>query len=453
MEFKIKVRLVVIKALSRVVILLSIFTLGAWSTKHSLFGGTKIPHQAKQIVIGFADLPVKFKLIYQTFLCFLPPKGSPDHYSDYRPNRLSGSALSGFILVPLINEEGVNQFRLINLANCSERTIYESNEMWPKSHEYSDILYNFDSTRVPPFSHRGRTISGHLSKTGILVYALNGNDLIAVDIRSQKPIWRIKGTFHHSIEMDHEGNYWACGASMGKRSTKELGFLHSNSTFIDQHLVQVSPAGRILQNISLADLLMESGLEFLLYGISNPDLNHDPLHLNQITPVLEDSGVFRKGQLLVSARNMSAIFLVDLETKKILWHKIGPWMNQHSVKVYSNSTFSLLDNHSFASGNFWLASKWASRIVTHNLQSGETTVIPFNIKQPRKMRLAVEGRVIPINGNTWLFEDCHQGTIMIFKDGDLAFKWSNSYKNGKNGITSWCQYIPENDTPSELREL
>jgi len=226
---------------------------------------------------------------------------------------------------------------------------------------------------------------------------------------------------------------------------------HSNKVFEDQTLVKVSPSGKILQVVSVADLILNSGLEYLLYGSANPNVNFDPIHLNQITPILSDSGVFKKGQILVSLRNISTILLVDPDSESVAWHGSGNWMNQHCVMPVGPSTFSVLDNHSFASGEYWLNSTWRTRIVTHNIETGKSSEIRFNGESPRDFHIPIEGRALPANSNHWMIEDCLNGTIMIFGNRKLVFKWSNLYPDGTVGITSWCRYMSSEAVPNFLK--
>lgn len=112
---------------------------------------------------------------------------------------------------------------------------------------------------------------------------------------------------------------------------------------------------------------MKSGLEYLLFGVSNPVCNFDPIHLNQIYPIVNDNGFFKKGLILISLRNLSTIILLDPDTGKVLFHQTGPWMNQHCVVQTKRSSIAVLDNHSLASGEYWLDPNWKTRILEHDL--------------------------------------------------------------------------------------
>lgn len=364
----------------------------------------------------------------------------------------SGSnRISGYLLVSCISSNGANVVSLINLSNrVSQIICLPPNK--DRELQYSDYLNGSEPRRQSSFSSRHRVWYPYLSKEGALTYAIPWNDLISVDLKTGQEKWRIRGAFHHSIEPDSNGDLWACGAVRpGSVANPKIKQRHCNDVFEDQTLVKVSPSGKILQVISVADLILNSGLEYLLYGSSNPDVNFDPIHLNQITPILSDSGRFKKGEILVSLRNISTILLIDPDSQRVVWHGSGNWMNQHCVMPVGPSTFSVLDNHSFASGEYWLNPEWRTRILTHNIETGQSSEISVNGQCPRDFHIPIEGRALPIHSVNWMLEDCIQGTIMIFENQNLIFKWSNLYPDGTVGVTSWYRYMSLNEMPDFVK--
>jgi len=125
---------------------------------------------------------------------------------------------------------------------------------------YIDHLIASESRRQSSFSSRYRVWHPYLSKDGALTFTIPWNDLISVEVKTGQEKWRVRGAFHHSIEPDANGNLWVCGAvepqSISKGKSKSQ---HSNTVFHDQALVRVSSSGQILQLISIADLILNSG--------------------------------------------------------------------------------------------------------------------------------------------------------------------------------------------------
>ena len=429
---------------------LAIFS--SWATRHAIGGGHRFSAGVRKSVLAFAEFPTQAKSLIGLFNNYLPPKGGVNIYSGYLEAASLSNDISGFILVSSVSSNGASVVSLMNLSNQSCRVI-DISVNGNTSNQYSDHLVGSEPRRQSSFSSAHRVWHPYLTKDGTLTYIIPWNDLVSVDLKTGQEKWRVRGAFHHSIEPDDNGDLWVCGAvqpeSISNQNSKTK---HSNNVFEDQALVRVSPSGKILQVVSVADLILNSGLEYLLYGSSNPNVNYDPIHLNQITPILSDSGVFKKGQILVSLRNISTILLIDPTLESVVWHGSGNWMNQHCAKPVGPSTFSVLDNHSFASGEYWLNSAWRTRIVTHNIETGRASEIRVNDKSPRDFHIPAEGRALPVNSNHWMIEDCLNGTILIFGNQKLVFKWSNLYPDGTVGITSWCRYMSSDTVPEFLQK-
>ncbi len=419
--------------------------LSSWATRHAINGGTRFSEKQRDLVLHVAELPNKVKVALSIFRKSAHPKGGSNIYSNYIESAKSTNLLSGFLLISRLAGSGDSRVSIINLSNNVSREINIPKNV-NSSGKYTDSLNGSEPYRQEANSGQQIFWHPHLSENGWLTYCTLWNDLISLDLNNMQVRWKVRGTFHHSIEVDYNGDFWACGSIQpGSIRGAKDNIKHSNNRFEDQALVKLSPSGNILKTISVADLISKSGLEYLLYGVSNPNLILDPLHLNQITPILQDDGLLLRGFLLVSLRNLSTILLVDPDSETINWHQTGPWMNQHCVLATGKSEFSVFDNHSFANGNYWLKPDWRNRILTHDMESGKTEEVELNKKSPRRFYIPTEGRAKKIGPDIWMIEDSAGGTIMFFKDQKLIFKWSNVYKDGTVGATLWCRYI-QSDT-------
>jgi hypothetical protein len=430
---------------------LSLMVVSSWATRQAINGNQRFSGGTGNFILTLAESPTRAKLLFNLLNNYSSPKGVSNIYRGYLEPHFFSNSLSGFVLVSSVSSNGTSDLSLIKLSNQSRRKIQLPKNSG-RSHIYSDYLTGSEPKRQSSFLSRQRVWHPYLSKDGILTYIIPWNDLVSVDLRTGQEKWRIRGAFHHSIELDANGDLWVCGAVQPQSISKpESKTRHSNKIFEDQVLVKVSPSGKILLLVSVADLILNSGLEYLMYGSSNPNVNFDPIHLNQITPIVSDSGLFKKGQVLISLRNMSTIMLIEPDSQSVVWYRSGNWMNQHCVFPIGPSTFSLLDNHSFASGEYWLNSTWRSRIVKYNIETGESSEVQVNDQSHGGFYIPIEGRVQSVGFNHWMIEDCLNGTIMIFGNQKLLFKWSNLYYDGTVGITSWCRYMSSESIPEFMK--
>jgi hypothetical protein len=431
---------------------LFLMMLTSWATRHAIGGGQRFSDGVKKFVLAFAKFPGQAKDVVGLLGNYFPPKGIPDPYKNLFTVSTGSQSLSGFLLVSCISSNGANSVSLINLSNgvLRDLDVPKNNDF---GNQYSDHLIGSESRRLSAFTCRHRIWNPYISREGLITYIVPWNDLIAVDLKTGRQKWRIRGAFHHSIEPDANEDLWVCGAIDPETiNSPESKTPHSNKIFEDQALVRVSKTGKILQTISVADLLSRSGLEYLLYGSSNPNLNFDPIHLNQITPINRDAGLLKKGQILISLRNLSTIVLVDPTSQSVVWHKSGKWMNQHCVMAIGPSTFSVLDNHSFASGYDWLNPQWRTRIIKHNIETDVSCEILANAELLKNLKIPLEGRALSVDSDTWIIEDSHAGTIMLLRGNNVVSKWVNKYPDGSVGVTSWCRYISNDSVPAFLLE-
>ena len=105
---------------------------------------------------------------------------------------------------------------------------------------------------------------------------------------------------------------------------------------------KVSPSGKLLFRHSVAQILIRHGYTNWLFTMGM--YQADPMHLNDIEPVLDDGPYWKKGDLFLSLRNVSAVLLYRPSTDQIVWIKRGPWIGQHDVDVLDDHRIGIYDN-------------------------------------------------------------------------------------------------------------
>ena len=110
-------------------------------------------------------------------------------------------------------------------------------------------------------------------------------------------------------------------------------------------LTRVSTAGKVIERRSFARILINNDLQAMLLGRSGFFFHGDLMHLNQISVAAKDSLHWKQGDLLISARHLSTVFLYRPSTDKILWKMTGPWLNQHAAEFVDDHRISVFDNN------------------------------------------------------------------------------------------------------------
>ena len=195
-----------------------------------------------------------------------------------------------------------------------------------------------------------------------------------------RAMWIQPGQLHHSIDLTEDGRYiWTLreggfarpGASAGPENPPNTGAVKLDLR-----------TGEILQEIGVADLIDanpglgifelgrrdESAVETNIPGVQG-FWPHDPVHFNDADPLPQSLASafpqFQAGDLLLSARNLNTIVVVDPDTLRIKWHHTGGMMRQHDPDWQPDGTISVYDN---AMG------MGASRIVSISPQTNQVRV-------------------------------------------------------------------------------
>ena len=119
----------------------------------------------------------------------------------------------------------------------------------------------------------------------------------------------------------------------------------TNQQFNEDGILHISSDGVILTDIGLTEVFINSNMENLIF---NGPLEIDPYHLNHVSIIEKDIEKFnlKKNDLILSLRHKSMVAIYRPDEKKIIFYKIGPWENQHSVKFdhKSNSLYMFNNN-------------------------------------------------------------------------------------------------------------
>jgi hypothetical protein len=291
---------------------------------------------------------------------------------------------------------------------------------------------------------RFRTMHPLLTKDGALVFHGQVSPIVSVDACGGKE-WRTdKLAYHHSLNVDADGNYWSPAKV---RSEGDI----SNADKTHDALAKISPGGALLWSKTIPDLLVENGMTHLIYHAY--ERTPDPVHLNDIQPALADGPYWKKGDLFVSLRTPSLILLYRPSTGKIIWQKAGPWIEQHDVDILDDHRISVFDNNvqDRGKGGFIDGS---SQVRIYDF-STDTVSTPLE-------QAALDARILAVNngladhtasGLTIVEEDT-AGRILIFgAEGTLDAEYVNRAENGKLYRMGWSRYVDADTANAALSKL
>ena len=276
----------------------------------------------------------------------------------------------------------------------------------------------------------------YLTPDGALVVKSTDTPLIAYD-GCARQLWLQDGVmFHHSTESDGAGGLWVPSV------IEPTGVKGVSQRFEDDGLSHVGADGAIIETISLTELMLRHGLQHLVFQVGNYD--DDPLHLNDIQPVLSDGPWWKKGDLFLSLRHRSLVMLYRPSTDEIVWMQQGPWMGQHDVDILDDHRIAVFNNRAQSRTNGVGTVDGTSEILIHDFATGTTTSPYHDAMAREKVGALFEGLYTFLPSGELVIEDHNSGRILFLAaDGSKLGQFINRNPDGKVYEIGWGRYIDQ----------
>lgn len=254
-----------------------------------------------------------------------------------------------------------------------------------------------------------RTLYGiHLLPDGSVIFTEqeDGGGIVKVDGCGNIQ-WSLEGNYHHTISPTEDGDFWTFA---GKQ------------TDFDHKLARISQeTGEIKAIIDMAQV-RKANPYLHIFNLQIIKHAEDISHGNDIEPLSSDIAErfegFKAGDLLVSFRTQNLIFVLDPDTLKVKWWRIGPWDRQHDPDWEKDGTIAVYSNNEVA--------RPYSDIVAIDPDSFESRVLvdgsKFNFHSwinGNHQRTVYNTRMITSTTQGWAFE--------VDQDNEVVFSFVNTY--------------------------
>jgi hypothetical protein len=242
--------------------------------------------------------------------------------------------------------------------------------------------------------------------------------------------------YHHSTEPDGQGGFWV--PTLATPSTLP----DVEEWFLEDTLTRMTLDGEILLRRSLVQTFIDHGLYHRIFSAMG-FYAHDPLHLNDIQPVLEDGPHWRRGDLFLSLRRYSTVILYRPSTDAILWMKEGPWLAQHDVDIVDDHRIAVFNNNAIETGAEPRV-KDVSEVLFYDFET-DTVTSPFREAMERHdVRTVTEGLADLLPSGHLMLEEQNAGRILLLSHtGELVASFINNDSEGRGFQLGWSRYIPQ----------
>ena len=335
---------------------------------------------------------------------------------------------TGYLLISRYSRE--HQQSIVELFSLSDKKVLHTwvpdlKELFKHTPKYTETPNNMEEYRI---------YHPLLLEDGSLVFSSHGGPLARFDVCGRL-MWTIERTFHHSKELDSNGNIVAPIVCPRNPNAPVEPFRNDGFAI-------VSPDGKILKEYAMTDILLENGYHTLLYGIGK--FEEDRIHLNDAQPILTTINGSQAGDIAISMRNISSVALFRPATGKIVWLKTGPWLDQHDINQLEDGSFSVFGNDTvrIEDKGKRLFNENNSELYIYDPASGVVTTPFSSVMEKEKIGSLMEGRFRLLeNGDAYIEETNGNRILRISKDR-VRWQYHNMVAPGVAGILGWSRYIP-----------
>ena len=386
--------------------------------------------------LTLAEIPVNIKSILQ---------GRDLAVEDRFPNldSFNGTPNSDETYLLLSRYDGDLQEGVVELVDL--RT-FEILHTWnPDIDAFNDLVEQVDEFKYlnrDGNNKRSILMPPYLTNRGELLFGWE-NPLRKIDACSNLVFQNTHDAFHHSIEIDIDGNIWVPSHIYPQSiSNEKVGSdIVADGGFYDDAIVKLSPDGEILFEKSVSQIFIDNGLEYLLFSIGDRHFDVDPIHLNDIQPVNFDGEFWKKGDVFLSLRHQSMVLLYRPSTNEIIWKGTGASFHQHDVDILDNHRISIFNNNSkdFVDGD---VVDGHNEVIVYNFKTNEYSSYLKDSLIEHDVRTITEGRseILP-NGDLFIEESNYARTLFFNADGSLRWTHVNRANDGNVYRLGWSRIL------------
>jgi hypothetical protein len=271
-----------------------------------------------------------------------------------------------------------------------------------------------------------------LLSDGSVLALFNEIGVVRID-RDSRVVWSFPARVHHDLVVDPSGTIWV----LAHETRIVPGF--RKTPVLDDVILSLSPDGKPMRRISILDSIWQSSYAPELANL--PPEDEDVLHANSVIvldgSLAHRSPAFRRGNLLVSSRNLSMVAVVDPDQGRVVWALTGLWRGQQSARLPAGHLV-LFDD---------LGSTKASRVLEVDPFSQEVVWSFGGNAQPM---LSSTGYVARLRGGNTLITETRAGRVReVTPDDRVVWEFVNPNRVGQNKEFVAFIYFMER-VPSDL---
>ena len=256
-----------------------------------------------------------------------------------------------------------------------------------------------------------------LYPNGDLLAIFDGLIMIKLDSTS-KLLWTYRERCHHDAFILEDGRILTLIRNASVKPQYDP--IHP---ILEDFLVILDAKGKETYRLSLLEAFLDSDYAPALNKMKP---SGDIFHTNAVEvldgSLAEASPAFRKGNVLVSVRELDMIAVVDLESRLVVWTLTGLWTAQHEPRVLDNGHLIIFDNG---------GDREMSRVLELDPFTQEIFwSFPPELTSDFYSETCGAAQRLP-NGNTLITETDRGRAFEVTQDHRIAWEYVNPHRAGE----------------------
>jgi len=254
----------------------------------------------------------------------------------------------------------------------------------------------------PPTDDARSWRRAYMYPNGDLLAIFEGRALIKVNKDSELQ-WVYADRCHHQAEVTADGSIYVLS-----REPRIIKRIHETEPILEDYISVLDQDGSLLKRVSI--------------------LEWDVLHTNSIRVLngvnSKFSQAFKKGNVLLSMRELNMLAIVNLEEETVEWVSWGMWATQHDPVLLPNGRMLVFDNR----GN-----RGNSRVMEFDPFTQEV-FWEYQGDPPKSFysRACGANQRLP-NGNTLISDSDSGRALEVARDGSIVWMFQSPHRIGEQG--------------------
>jgi hypothetical protein len=256
----------------------------------------------------------------------------------------------------------------------------------------------------------------HAYPNGDLLAIFEGIGLLKLN-KDSELLWSYGDGCHHEAYVTDDGRIYVL-----TRKARMEPRINQWKPILTDYITILNDDGERIVEYPLLEIFEKSAYPMLMRG-ARP--YGDMFHTNSIR-VLDGSMAkhwphFKRGNVLISMRRLSAIAIVDLEKQAVVWASMGGWKRQHDPTVLPDGSIMLFDNMG-RPGKL-------SRVIKFDPRSMLMKWQYHGINGELHSKTCGTARLLP-NGNILITESDNGRSLEISADKEPVWEFYNPHRAG-----------------------